>query len=694
MLLLFGTGFLLAQTTCSATYQDDNGLVVIEMENASSLPAGWEIKTEEPGYTTDGYITWTGQNFFGSPGNFIIEYDVEITKTGVYRFEWRSQAGFNNTTEENDSWLKILGADAFYGERNNGSIVRPRGVCTNDCPEGSGGNGWFKVYINRTDWAWGGFTSDNDPHAIYARFDTPGVKTLQVAARSHDHLIDRMILYHSDVAAGTARSLDRHETLCDGGDPPVLAVTDLTISPEELILFPEETVVLNTFLTPANASNRNLNWTTGDSTIATVSETGVIIALAEGQTFVVATSEDGGFTDTSFVTVAPDPAIGTDTLYAIHDAYLEEGVGFNTGELLVDTSGRTTYLMFDLSEVTDQLTGATLYLGSLTNSDGGPLTVSLGDSNDWTEDALTASNAPASAAMLGVLDTTFAAGQAYGWTLDTASLTAGGMLSLVITQTSGDTTAFASDENGTDSLRPVLVLNTLAVSSGNLVLNWDFEEGELAAWNSWGGGALATENQYAGDFAGTVTGMGAVFQVVEGLRPNTTYTINAWVRVSGPGQSVNLGVKNHDGPELAMSITETEFVNKSITFTTGPSGVSAQMYLFSPNNNTVAFGDNFSMVIGEEPLVLVSARNRVRPVPLPMLVYPNPVGGGWLNVERPDEVAGAIELSVFDVVGRLRQTAVLREKTSLVDVQNLPAGAYVCVFRGGGKVGQQRIIIR
>ncbi|MEL7160543.1 MAG: T9SS type A sorting domain-containing protein, partial [Bacteroidota bacterium] len=177
--------------------------------------------------------------------------------------------------------------------------------------------------------------------------------------------------------------------------------------------------------------------------------------------------------------------------------------------------------------------------------------------------------------------------------------------------------------------------------------------------------------------------------------PNTTYTIAAWGKVAEEGMTVGLGVKDHGNSETSKQFTQTEYVNKSITFTTGPSSTSARMYFFSGNDGNVVYADNFSFVLGEEAAVITSAPDVNAPVSrLQMRLYPNPVGDGWLNVERQGTYSGEVELFLFDMTGRLLRTANLREKISTVDVHDLPAGAYTCVLRGGGKIAQQQFIVR
>lgn len=63
------------------------------------------------------------------------------------------------------------------------------------------------------------------------------------------------------------------------------------------------TAKISAEVTPANASNKAVTWSTSDDTVATVAEDGTITALAEGTATITATTESGGFTDTCAVTV-------------------------------------------------------------------------------------------------------------------------------------------------------------------------------------------------------------------------------------------------------------------------------------------------------------------------------------------------------------------------------------------------------
>ncbi len=200
-------------------FEEIDGLVVGQFE---SLPPadGWSFKTEKNDYTGRGYFEWLGGDKFNNPGKGLMEYKIKISNPGIYRFQWRSKVGKgSDPTEHNDTWLRIPDAKDFYAQKSNGHIVHPHGICTNDCPKGSGSNGWFKVYSSgTTQWTWSCRTSDHDPHQIYADFDTTGFYTIQISGRSNNHLLDRFVLYLKDsVSESVATNLNNPETYRTSG---------------------------------------------------------------------------------------------------------------------------------------------------------------------------------------------------------------------------------------------------------------------------------------------------------------------------------------------------------------------------------------------------------------------------------------------------------------------------------------------
>ncbi len=207
--------------------QEINGLMVAEMER-NNLIENWQLKTSGIDFTGTGAIYWDGSQSLQNPGNGVMTYPVKINNPGTYRFEWRVAVGKGNqTSEHNDTWLKIE-ADDFFGQQGD-HIVRPRSQCESDpnadCPNGSSKDGFFKIYggkINQFEWK--AYTSDNDAHRIFATFNEPGTYDIIISARSSHQIIDRMVLYNEDlVRRGDAIDPDQPETrgsVVDCNDPP------------------------------------------------------------------------------------------------------------------------------------------------------------------------------------------------------------------------------------------------------------------------------------------------------------------------------------------------------------------------------------------------------------------------------------------------------------------------------------------
>src|SRR5690606_19258946 len=82
-------------------------------------------------------------------------------------------------------------------------------------------------------------------------------------------------------------------------------VTDVAVSPAALRLAAGQTRQLAAAVSPVNASNQSLSWSSDNESVATVSSTGEVTAISAGTATVTATTADGGYTASSIVTVKP-----------------------------------------------------------------------------------------------------------------------------------------------------------------------------------------------------------------------------------------------------------------------------------------------------------------------------------------------------------------------------------------------------
>lgn len=92
------------------------------------------------------------------------------------------------------------------------------------------------------------------------------------------------------------------ENNTDNGDPQV-AVTAVTLNKAAVKLNPEATVQLTATVAPENATNKAVAWTSSKEEVATVSDAGLVTAVAEGEATITVTTEDGAKTASCKITV-------------------------------------------------------------------------------------------------------------------------------------------------------------------------------------------------------------------------------------------------------------------------------------------------------------------------------------------------------------------------------------------------------
>lgn len=80
-------------------------------------------------------------------------------------------------------------------------------------------------------------------------------------------------------------------------------VTDIKLNTNELILSAGDTTTLMATVQPDNADNKTVTWTSDNPAVATVSQEGLVTAIADGQTTINATTQDDGKTATCSVNV-------------------------------------------------------------------------------------------------------------------------------------------------------------------------------------------------------------------------------------------------------------------------------------------------------------------------------------------------------------------------------------------------------
>lgn len=95
--------------------------------------------------------------------------------------------------------------------------------------------------------------------------------------------------------------------------------------------------------TPADASNKNVFWTSSNPSVATVDKYGVVKAISPGSTIIKATSEDGGYTDTATIEVVNYDNIIEEKSISFDSSSYTVGIGSTKSLIPIITPSNATF---------------------------------------------------------------------------------------------------------------------------------------------------------------------------------------------------------------------------------------------------------------------------------------------------------------------------------------------------------------
>ena len=88
-----------------------------------------------------------------------------------------------------------------------------------------------------------------------------------------------------------------------------VSVTGVSVDPTSWEMAVGDTKTLTATVLPSNASDKSVTWESDDESVATVSDAGVVTAVAVGTATITVTTTDGSKTATCEITVNPAPAV-------------------------------------------------------------------------------------------------------------------------------------------------------------------------------------------------------------------------------------------------------------------------------------------------------------------------------------------------------------------------------------------------
>lgn len=109
-----------------------------------------------------------------------------------------------------------------------------------------------------------------------------------------------------------------------------VSVKSVTISPESLTLQVGETAQLKVTVSPNNATNKSFHWYLSDTSVITLSSSGLVTAVGEGTATITISTDNGGYTATCNVTVQKNSSRGYDNGHEWVDLGLPSGTKWAT----------------------------------------------------------------------------------------------------------------------------------------------------------------------------------------------------------------------------------------------------------------------------------------------------------------------------------------------------------------------------
>ncbi len=205
----------------------------------------------------------------------------------------------------------------------------------------------------------------------------------------------------------------------------------------------------------------------------------------------------------------------------------------------------------------------------------------------------------------------------------------------------------------------------VTVHEGNLLKNPKFSTGDFSDWTKSFGETTILQGQGMEGYGASIQGVGSISQVVKGLLPNTEYILSVYTKVSAIGEIGKLGVKDYGRDEISNTITNTDFEQISLRFTTGDSTTIAQPYLFVPSMGYMLMADNFELK--EASNSWARSESSMSNTDQPYEIYWKNTGQFHIKINRGKALE---KFAVYDTFGRRLEHSI--EMNSNIAIITLP----------------------
>ena len=283
----------------------------IKIEGEDTVWNGFESDYSARFYNTEQTVTISAPKSGGKPveiGYLITDEDLTKARCTKRDFTPYTEPLKLNTDGQHIVYAKLTNAEGNVTYlRTTGRIVidtTPPEI--NGFEDGKTYYGDRDIYAQATDENLASFSVNGSP--IEVSFGSP------TSAR-FSFPLGKNCTYKFIATDKAGNVTEKTVTVYDG--TYVVPVTGVSLDESSITLDVGGNQTLTATVTPEDATNKKVRWTSDNEAVATVSEDGVVTAVAGGTAVITATTHDGLFTATCTVTVnAPDaaPTITTDTL--------------------------------------------------------------------------------------------------------------------------------------------------------------------------------------------------------------------------------------------------------------------------------------------------------------------------------------------------------------------------------------------
>ncbi len=288
----------------------DTGGPGIAYNDATTTNSGGQGRTTE-GVDTEN-CSVGGLNIGWTGAGEWTEYTVNVAQTGTYNFEFRVASVNSGGTFHLE----------FAGVNKTGTVTS----------------------VNTGGWqTWASINVINISLSA-------GVQVIRLALDAPNHNLDKVII------TTTAN----------------VPVTGVSVSPTSTSSAVGATQQLTRTIAPANATNQNVTWTSSNTAVAMVNTSGLVTAgSTAGTATITVTTQDGGFTATSTVTVTGGQVAGYRIRNRWQNTYLTDG-GANVTYSTTASGNNFVWILEDVGgghvEIKNAGTGQYMHIENLTGS--------------------------------------------------------------------------------------------------------------------------------------------------------------------------------------------------------------------------------------------------------------------------------------------------------------------------------------